>query len=146
MKTAIHYNLSDPFGAGGLYDMGVAFRNELFDYYEVIFTVRDPRLKYLFLFYADGGRVYKLDGTGLRIGENSFDDISECFAFSYAYPPAPMPEWARGCVGYQIFPDRFQPRGRARRRAGTVDVPTRTVAVPLRRQSERYPRRPAVSK
>ena len=111
LKTANHYDLSDPFGAGGLYDMTVQYRNELFDYYEAIFEVRDPRLKYLFIFYADGGRVYKLDGTGLRIGEDSFDDISECFAFAYAYPPAPMPAWARGCVGYQVFPDRFRREG-----------------------------------
>ena len=111
LKTANHYNLSDPFGAGGLYEMALQFRSELFDYYEAIFSVSDPRLKYLFIFYADGGRVYKLDGAGLRIGEHSIDDISESFAFSYAYPPAPMPEWARGCVGYQVFPDRFRREG-----------------------------------
>ncbi|HPJ02346.1 MAG TPA: glycoside hydrolase family 13 protein [Candidatus Limiplasma sp.] len=111
LKTANHYNLSDPFSDGGLYPMTLQFRTEMFDYYEAIFSVRDPRLKYLFLFYADGGRVYKLDGTGLRIGEHSFDDISESFAFAYAYPPAPMPEWARGCVGYQVFPDRFRREG-----------------------------------
>ena len=111
LKTANAYDLSDPFGAGGWYEMAVQFRNDLFDYYEAVLSVRDPRLKYLFIFYADGGRVYKLDGTGLRIGENSFDDISECFAFSYAYPPDPMPAWARGCVGYQIFPDRFRREG-----------------------------------
>ncbi|MBE0601292.1 MAG: alpha amylase N-terminal ig-like domain-containing protein, partial [Firmicutes bacterium] len=62
LKTANHYNLSDPFGAGSLYEMHVQFRTKMFDYYEVIFSVRDPRLKYLFLLYADGGRVYKLDG------------------------------------------------------------------------------------
>jgi len=111
LKTANHYNLSDPFGAGGLYDMTLQFRTELFDYYEAIFTVRDPRLKYLFIFYAGDGSVFKLDGAGLRAGEDGFDDISECFAFSYAYPPAAMPEWARGCVGYQVFPDRFRREG-----------------------------------
>jgi cyclomaltodextrinase / maltogenic alpha-amylase / neopullulanase len=112
LKTANHNTLSDPFGAGGLYEMALQYRDELFDYYEAIFSVRDPRLKYLFVFYADGGRVYKLDGAGLRIGEHSFDDISECFAFSYAYPPDAMPAWARGCVGYQVFPDRFRREGK----------------------------------
>ena len=111
LKTANHYNLSDPFGAGAMIDMTLQFRTKMFDFYEAVFPVRDPRLKYLFLFYADGGRVYKLDGAGLRTGEESFDDISECFAFSYAYPPAPMPAWARGCVGYQVFPDRFRREG-----------------------------------
>ena len=111
LKTANQYNLSDPFGAGSQYEMTVQFRNEQFDYYEAVFSVRDPRLKYLFIFYADGGRVYKLDGAGMRIGEHSFDDISESFAFAYAYPPEPMPAWARGCVGYQVFPDRFRREG-----------------------------------
>ena len=91
----------------------VAYRDELYDYYEVVFPLPDPRFKYLFLLYADGGRVLKLDGSGLRAGENTFDDISECFAFAYAYPPDPMPDWARGCVGYQIFPDRFRRAGGA---------------------------------
>ncbi len=111
LKTANQYNLSDPFGAGSQYEMAVQFRNEQFDYYEAAFAVRDPRLKYLFIFYADGGRVYKLDGAGMRIGEHSFDDISESFAFAYAYPPEPLPAWARGCVGYQVFPDRFRREG-----------------------------------
>ena len=111
LKTANQYDLSDPFGGGCLYEMARQFRDEQFDYYEAIFFLRDPRMKYLFLFYADGGRVYKLDGSGLRIGEHSFDDISEAFAFSYAYPPDPMPEWTRGCVGYQVFPDRFRREG-----------------------------------
>ncbi len=111
LKTANQYSISDPFGSGGQYEMTVAYRDTMFDYYEAIFEVRDPRLKYLFVLYADYARVYKLDGTGLRVGENTFDDISECFAFSYVYPPDPMPAWARGCVGYQIFPDRFRREG-----------------------------------
>ncbi|HPF88702.1 MAG TPA: glycoside hydrolase family 13 protein [Candidatus Limiplasma sp.] len=111
LKTANPYDLSDPFGAGDLYDMTVAYRDSMYDYYEAIFAVKDPRIKYLFILYADYARVFKLDGTGLRIGEDSFDDISECFAFAYAYPPDPMPAWARGCVGYQIFPDRFRREG-----------------------------------
>ena len=45
LKTANHYNLSDPFSDGGLYPMTLQFRTEMFDYYEAIFSVRDPRLK-----------------------------------------------------------------------------------------------------
>ena len=110
-RTANPYNFPDPFGCGGEYEMSVAFRDDLFDFYEVSFHLKDPRLKYLFVLHADGGRVFKLDANGLRAGAEGFDDISECFAFAYAYPPDPMPAWARGCVGYQIFPDRFRREG-----------------------------------
>ena len=113
VRVANQYNFPDPFAGGSTLPMEVAYRDELFDYYEASIPLRDPRFKYLFLLYADGGRVYKLDGAGLRAGENTFDDISESFAFAYAYPAEPMPEWARGCVGYQIFPDRFRRAGDA---------------------------------
>ena len=33
------------------------------------------------------------------------------FPFAYAYAPQEQPGWARGCVGYQIFPDRFRRAG-----------------------------------
>ncbi|NCB05602.1 MAG: glycoside hydrolase family 13 protein, partial [Clostridia bacterium] len=111
VRVANPYDFPDPFANGQTYAMTVAYRDDLFDFYEVVIPLKDPRFKYLFLLYADGGRVFKLDAAGLRVGENTFDDISECFAFAYAYPADPMPEWARGCVGYQIFPDRFRREG-----------------------------------
>jgi len=110
-RTANHYNFPDPFGRGQDFDMTIAYRDDLFDFYEVSFHLDDPRFRYLFLLYADGGRAYKLDASGLRAGGDGFDDISESFAFAYAYPTDPMPEWARGVVGYQIFPDRFRREG-----------------------------------
>jgi len=113
LRAANPYDFPDPFARGQNLDMTVAYRDDLFDFYEIAFHPADPRFKYLFLLYADGDRVFKLDSTGLRVGEDSFDDISESFAFPYAYPADPMPEWARGAVGYQIFPDRFRREGPA---------------------------------
>lgn len=110
-RTANHYNFPDPFGCGQDFNMTVAYRDDLFDFYEVSFHLDDPRFRYLFILYADSGRAYKLDASGLRAGADGFDDISESFAFAYAYPTDPMPKWARGVVGYQIFPDRFRREG-----------------------------------
>lgn len=112
-RVANPYDFPDPFANRRDYDMAVAYRDDLFDFYEATFKPDDPRLKYLFLLYADGGRAFKLDATGLRAGAEGFDDISESFAYAYAYPADPMPEWARGAVGYQIFPDRFRREGPA---------------------------------
>ena len=76
-------------------------------FYEVIFSPRDLRIKYLFVLQSDE-LTFKLDATGLKAGADAEEDVSQAFAFAYVYPAAPMPEWARGCVGYQIFPDRFR--------------------------------------
>ena len=89
------------------FDMHVAYRDEWHDFYECIFEPFDKRLKYLFVLHSDEC-VYKLDASGLHAGRDAREDVSEAFAFAYAYPADPQPEWARGCVGYQIFPDRFR--------------------------------------
>ena len=111
VQVANPYNFPDPFATGKTYELAVAYRDDLYDFYEVAFMPDDPRFKYLFFLYADSGRAFRLDATGLRAGAEGFNDISECFTFAYAYPADPMPEWARGCVGYQIFPDRFRREG-----------------------------------
>jgi cyclomaltodextrinase / maltogenic alpha-amylase / neopullulanase len=107
-RVANPYNAPDPFACAQDYAMAVAYRDDLFDFFEARFHWNDPRMKYLFILFADGNRAFTLDSTGLRAGCDGPDDISECFTFAYAYPTDSMPEWARGGVGYQIFPDRFR--------------------------------------
>ena len=112
VRAANQYNLSNPFALAKTLPMSVAFRDEFFDYYEVVWLPDDPRIRYLFLLQSEELTV-KLDGGGLHFGADAFENINEAFAFAYAYPTAPMPDWARGCVGYQIFPDRFRREGSA---------------------------------
>ncbi len=110
VRLTSNYALPDPFAVAINLPLTVAFQDEWFDYYQVVFHPQDPRIKYLFLLTAEE-MTLKLDGAGLHFGADAFEDISEAFAFAYAYPADPMPEWARGCVGYQIFPDRFRREG-----------------------------------
>lgn len=110
VRVTSNYALPDPFGVATEYNMQIAFQDEWFDYYEVLFTPVDPRLKYLFVLVSEQ-ITFKLDGAGLKVGADAFEDISQAFAYAYAYPAEPMPQWARGCVGYQIFPDRFRREG-----------------------------------
>ncbi|MFR5796562.1 MAG: hypothetical protein ACLUI3_14140 [Christensenellales bacterium] len=49
------------------------------------------------------------------------------FHYAHAYPAKEKPQWARGCVGYQIFPDRFR----------RVDVPGGRRAVGQQARGER---------
>ncbi len=107
VRVTSNYALPDFFAKADEYEMQLAFRDEWHDFYEAIFAPRDRRIKYLFVLHSDE-LTFKLDGSGLHAGADAPEDVSQAFAFAYAYPADPMPEWARGCVGYQIFPDRFR--------------------------------------
>ncbi|MEG2719350.1 MAG: glycoside hydrolase family 13 protein [Clostridia bacterium] len=109
-RITSNYDYPEFFSSAAEYEMSVAYRDEWHDFYEVIFTPKDLRVKYLFVLTSDE-LTFKLDASGLRAGADTFDDVSEAFAFAYAYPADPMPEWARGLTGYQIFPDRFLREG-----------------------------------
>ncbi len=106
-RVTSNYALPDFFKTADEYEMRVAYRDEWHDFYETVFAPRDLRLKYLFVLESDE-LTFKLDASGLHAGKDAREDVSQAFAFAYAYPAEPMPEWARGCVGYQIFPDRFR--------------------------------------
>ncbi len=112
VRTTCQYILPDPFAFAVNHPMEIAFRDEFFDYYEVVFTPADPRVRYLFLLQSEETTI-KLTASGLLFGADAFENISEAFALAFAYPADPMPQWARGCVGYQIFPDRFRREGDA---------------------------------
>lgn len=107
VKVTSNYAFPHFFSNCDAYEMHVAYRDEWHDFYECIFQPADRRLKYLFVLESDE-YVCKLDASGLHPGRDAREDVSEAFAFAYVYPPEPMPGWARGCVGYQIFPDRFR--------------------------------------
>ncbi|HIU18808.1 MAG TPA: glycoside hydrolase family 13 protein [Candidatus Limiplasma stercoravium] len=107
VKVTSNYDAPDFFEAAHVYPMERAYRDEWHDYYEAVFEPHDRRLKYLFVLSCDD-LVLKLDAFGLHAGADAPEDVGEAFAFAYAYPAQPMPEWARGCAGYQIFPDRFR--------------------------------------
>ena len=101
------YRGDDPFRDAVNEPMELAYQDEMFDYYECVFQPDDPRVKYLFILKRDELTV-KLDAAGLHIGADAWENTSDSFVFAYAYPTETMPDWARGCVGYQIFPDRFR--------------------------------------
>lgn len=106
-RVTSNYAGPEFFAKADEYEMERAYRDEWHDYYEVVFTPRDKRLKYLFVLRSDEVTV-KLDAGGIHYGADAREDVSEAFAFAYVYAAPAMPEWAPGSVGYQIFPDRFR--------------------------------------
>ena len=105
-----NYDGPDFFLKPHIYPMSVVCSDEWHDWYEVTFQPHDPRLKYLFVLESDE-QVFKLDASGVHFGRDYEENVSEAFAFAYAYPAEPAPEWARGVIGYEIFPDRFRRAG-----------------------------------
>ena len=78
-------------------------RNENnYAYFETVVNLWEcPMYQYYFSFYGnDGFQYYKKEN---RTG-NSNVNGEECFELAVNYSVA---EWAKGAVGYQIFPDRF---------------------------------------
>lgn len=74
------------------------------DVFQAVFMPRDPRVVYAFKLRA-GDILLLHDAEGTHAYR---DDCKAPFHVFHAYPAEEKPEWARGCVGYQIFPDRFR--------------------------------------
>ena len=106
-RVTSNYDMPEFFLKAHVYPMQPVAQDEWHTWYQVTFMPHDRRLKYLFVLQSDE-QVFKLDASGLHCGADYPEDVSEAFAFAYAYPTEPTPQWARGCVGYEIFPDRFR--------------------------------------
>lgn len=109
-KISSNYDGPEFFEKARVAPMERVARDERFDWYQAVFAPRDRRLKYLFVLEGEGG-TFKLDGAGLHPGADWPEDVDQAFAFAYAWPAPDMPQWAKGCVGYEIFPDRFRREG-----------------------------------
>lgn len=77
------------------------------DWFEASFIPKDPKIFYYFYMESGDDSVYLLEsGFKRQPGENR----NEFFYFPYIMESEKLriPDWARGMVTYQIFPDRFE--------------------------------------
>lgn len=81
-------------------------------WYEADYLPDDPRTCYLFEL-REGEEVRYFDQEGFKTQEDFFNPplALNPFPHAYLYPEQGAPDWARGAVGYQIFPDRFRMAG-----------------------------------
>ena len=80
--------------------------DDFFDFYETGIVCDAAEVMYRFLIEcADGIRI-AYDKNGCRPVENTFPEYNPSYAFRFQ-PGFHVPEWAKGAVQYQIFPDRF---------------------------------------
>ncbi len=106
LRYANNYGEGVPFARDRKVPMERMWRDEAAEVWQAVFAVEDPRIVYAFELRAEEVRVlHDADGTHAVP-----DDPSRVSGFHYAhaYPAREKPAWARGCVGYQIFPDRFR--------------------------------------
>lgn len=81
------------------------WRDGVHDMWQAIYMPDDPRQIYWFGLKADGETLLH-DVSGTRPMPEGMEGANG-FHFAHAYPTPDKPAWARGTVGYQIFPDRF---------------------------------------
>ena len=80
--------------------------DDFFDFYETGIVCDAAEVMYRFLIEcADGIRI-AYDKNGCRPVENTFPEYNPSYAFRFQ-PGFHVPEWAKGAVQYQIFPERF---------------------------------------
>ncbi len=106
LRYAHNYAEGAPFSRAWEVPMERMWRDETHEVWQAVFMPEDPRILYCFLLRAQGVRLVH-DAGGTRAEPQNPADV-KAFHFAHAYPAREKPQWARGCVGYQIFPDRFR--------------------------------------
>ncbi len=86
--------------------MAKARSDDSFDYYEASIVCNRREIIYRFMVQTTDGILIACDKCGARIMDQSAPDFNPVYAFRIL-PGFHVPDWAKGAVQYQIFPDRF---------------------------------------
>lgn len=89
--------------------MHLRAQDQLHDWFEADYRPDDPRSCYLFEI-KDQDKTLYLDQEGIKTQED-FDSGylgMNPFPYAYIWQTEATPAWARGSIGYQVFPDRFR--------------------------------------
>jgi len=86
--------------------MAKRYTDQLFDYYEIEIELEKERVIYYFELESETESIYYLD---IGFCRNVPEDRNTYFCLPYILESdqVSVPEWAKGAVFYQIFPDRF---------------------------------------
>lgn len=106
VRYACNYGDGLPFERDRRQAMTRMWQDGAHDTWQAVFLPDDPRLVYCFELRAGELRLL-FDSDGAHVLPRPADAVNG-FHFAHAYPAREKPAWARGCVGYQIFPDRFR--------------------------------------
>ena len=80
--------------------------DDFFDYYEAGIICSESEVIYRFLIECPDGTKIAFDKSGAHADDHNIPDLNPAYAFRFI-PGFHVPDWAKGAVQYQIFPDRF---------------------------------------
>ena len=80
--------------------------DEFFDYFEAGLFCNETEVSYRFLIECPDGTRIAYDKSGAHADDHNIPDHNPAYAFRFI-PGFHVPDWAKGAVQYQIFPDRF---------------------------------------
>ena len=96
--------LFDPLTVGTM--MVKVRSDDYFDYYEAGIVCNENEVIYRFLIECPDGTKISFDKSGAHADDHNIPDHNPAYAFRFI-PGFHVPDWAKGAVQYQIFPDRF---------------------------------------
>lgn len=106
LRYAKNYADGEPFTRAKDVEMEPMWRDDVRQVWQAVFMPEDPRIVYAFVLHT-GGVTLLYDADNVHAMPQNPAWVNG-FHFAHAYPAEEKPSWARGCVGYQIFPDRFR--------------------------------------
>ena len=80
--------------------------DDFFDYYEGGIICSENEVIYRFLIECPDGTKIAFDKSGAHADDHNTPELNPAYAFRFM-PGFHVPDWAKGAVQYQIFPDRF---------------------------------------
>ncbi len=87
--------------------MGRDRTEDPYEYYRAVFSLKEPGLYFYYFHITTENEAFKL----LKQGEDTNMEAGDWWQLSCVARTYPVPEDLRGCVFYQIFPDRFHQAG-----------------------------------
>lgn len=121
LLAADMYGDGASFNRADTYPMERLWRDENQDCWQSIFARSDPRIHYLFKLCQDQNCWYKDQENLYPETHLPHPDLWVYYPYPHTYPSQAKPDWAKGCVGYQIFPDRFSRDAAADHSGETVE-------------------------
>lgn len=97
------------YGEQRIFEMKWTQNDDNYAYFETIVELENRPLYYYYFSFIAGGEFQYYKDRKRTISGNTTILIEECFKMSVNFE---VPDWAKGAICYQIFPDRFN-KGKA---------------------------------
>ena len=106
--TAVECVINFEYGANAkTVDLSYGMKEGLYDIFRGRFTINTPGLYYYYFRITTPTGSFRL----FKLGDDTNMEAGDCWQVSCIPTEFTVPDWARGALIYQIFPDRFHKSG-----------------------------------